>query len=132
MGWSFPSDLAERAIPASLAPDVQRQAWPPKGRRKGACNATIRVRDIDKRRSEGRPLGDAQRSYVAILDRGDGDECYLCGGVLNDGNRTIDHVVPKALGGGEALGNKKLACLPCNLAKGAMSLADYLARRRVA
>jgi 5-methylcytosine-specific restriction endonuclease McrA len=57
----------------------------------------------------------------------DGDRCWLCNGVmvferindpLNFRAATIDHVIPKAEGGGNELENLKLAHRTCNIRKG--------------
>lgn len=60
-------------------------------------------------------MGDNLRKRRALRLR-DGPDCYWCGapglGV------TIDHVIPKSMGGSNRLENLVLACEPCNQARG--------------
>jgi 5-methylcytosine-specific restriction endonuclease McrA len=44
--------------------------------------------------------------------------CFYCNRVLTKENRTIDHLVPVAEGGSNAIGNLRLACKYCNSKKG--------------
>nr|WP_228348359.1 HNH endonuclease [Flagellatimonas centrodinii] len=46
--------------------------------------------------------------------------CYYCGCVLNKANRSIDHLIPQALGGPNHIDNLVLCCLDCNQRKGAV------------
>jgi 5-methylcytosine-specific restriction endonuclease McrA len=55
--------------------------------------------------------------------------CYICGCPLTWETITIDHVVPKVLGGGNSKKNTKPACRPCNNAKGGSSLEQFLKLR---
>ncbi len=48
----------------------------------------------------------------AILDR-DGWMCAYCGGPAD----TVDHVIPRAEGGGDESGNLVAACKPCNYSR---------------
>jgi hypothetical protein len=53
--------------------------------------------------------------YRLLVER-DGELCQWCGrGPTPEVPLTIDHIVP---GGGEALENKQLLCMPCNAQKG--------------
>lgn len=66
-------------------------------------------------------LSSHQRGYGAhwralrriVLER-DGHRCKYCGGHAD----TVDHIIPKALGGTDALDNLTAACGPCNYSKG--------------
>lgn len=66
--------------------------------------------------------GSRQRRAVrAALVARDGNLCHLCGGPVNlelppehELGPTIDHVRPRALGGGDGLDNLKLAHKRCN------------------
>lgn len=40
----------------------------------------------------------------------------------------IDHVIPKALGGSNKIENLVLACAPCNRAKGALTVEEFIGR----
>lgn len=48
----------------------------------------------------------------------DGPSCHYCESHLEPERRTIDHVVPKVLGGPSSLDNYVLACGRCNRRKG--------------
>ena len=45
--------------------------------------------------------------------------CHWCRGHLSEQSATIDHVIPRSLGGTDALANLEMACIPCNTARGA-------------
>ena len=55
-------------------------------------------------------------------------ECALCGDELElDTKGThIDHIVPKAKGGDDWIGNLELVCAACNYAKRDLSLKDFV------
>lgn len=44
--------------------------------------------------------------------------CWLCEKPLSYGDATFDHILPKTYGGGASWDNLKLACMPCNSARG--------------
>lgn len=48
----------------------------------------------------------------------DGPGCFYCRRPLTEDEATFDHIIPKARGGANALYNLRVACSPCNLAKG--------------
>ena len=54
--------------------------------------------------------------------RRDGHTCQYCG--YKGSDLTIDHVVPRSLGGGTDWGNVVAACRRCNLKKGARTPTD--------
>lgn len=62
----------------------------------------------------------SKRLRYEILRR-DNHACRYCGGAAPDVELTVDHVVPKALGGGDEPGNLVTACRPCNSGKAASS-----------
>lgn len=48
-------------------------------------------------------------------------QCYCkgpCGRRLSFDEATVDHIMPKSLGGANAYSNLQIMCQPCNLAKG--------------
>lgn len=53
----------------------------------------------------------------AVLER-DAYTCLYCGGIAT----TVDHVVPKAMGGEDREDNCVASCSPCNLRKGSKLL----------
>jgi len=72
---------------------------------------------------QGELAGYEVREY--LLERW-GRRCAYC-----DAENTplqIEHVVPRARGGSDRVSNLTLACNPCNTAKAAQSLDDFLAR----
>jgi hypothetical protein len=52
--------------------------------------------------------------WHSMLDEYNG--CYFCG---SQGRMTMEHMMPKSIGGGFTAQNIKPVCLPCNLARGA-------------
>ena len=60
--------------------------------------------------------------------------CNLCGVWFEQGNLTVDHIVPQAKGGTDHRENLHLLCRACNSRKGTRTWetvkADYLQRRR--
>jgi 5-methylcytosine-specific restriction endonuclease McrA len=55
------------------------------------------------------------RRYVYLRDRG---RCWVCGLFVRWENFTIDHVIPKALGGWATRENCRVAHEACNSARG--------------
>lgn len=53
----------------------------------------------------------------------DGGRCHYCnvGGAM-----TIDHVVPRSMGGGNSADNIVLACKSCNSSKGPKTYQEFL------
>ncbi len=56
----------------------------------------------------------------------DGYRCVYCGTVSASDTLSVDHVQPRVKGGDHSGGNVVTACIPCNTAKGARSLSQYL------
>jgi 5-methylcytosine-specific restriction endonuclease McrA len=53
--------------------------------------------------------------------------CAYCGAVLTPGTLAFDHATPTARRADYRLGNLRVACVPCNCAKGCLSADEYLA-----
>lgn len=54
------------------------------------------------------------------------DKCHYCGVEFSKTNKpTIDHVLPKHLGGKNDSSNKVAACAPCNNFKGGLNPTDW-------
>jgi 5-methylcytosine-specific restriction endonuclease McrA len=72
---------------------------------------------------EGEAGGMSQSAYRRykreICAARDGWVCHYCQKKLNSGTATLDHVVPRALGGTFRNENLRLACRKCNRRKGA-------------
>ena len=68
----------------------------------------------------------------ATLYRQQGGCCFYCGLELHHGVRYgLDHLSPQSLGGSHKNTNLVVACHRCNKAKGAMTLEEFRAYRRV-
>lgn len=72
-----------------------------------------------------RSIGDKSRRRIRTSLRArDGDDCYLCRGLMVFNNTksedyaTIDHILPRSQGGSNDLDNLKLAHRKCNLRRG--------------
>lgn len=74
---------------------------------------------------------DRDRRVRAMLLR-DGALCHYCKIILVEENTTVDHVIPKARGGCNAIVNLVLACEPCNQARADMSYGKFAERMREA
>lgn len=72
-----------------------------------------------------RPPGQTPSKRERVLSR-DGYVCYLCGLKIDQGEESIDHVIPKALGGHNGMGNLRAAHKVCNHRKGDMPLDEYM------
>jgi 5-methylcytosine-specific restriction endonuclease McrA len=53
--------------------------------------------------------------------------CHYCNKLLTFDEATIDHLKPLSKGGYDRRRNKRIACRPCNEAKGAMSPEEFYA-----
>jgi hypothetical protein len=81
----------------------------------------------------GNALGSLSRlDVVAFLFSVQGSVCSICGRYMRKRHATIDHVIPRGLGGPHHILNWALAHRPCNQRKGCtMPLPDQLARHQV-
>jgi 5-methylcytosine-specific restriction protein A len=78
------------------------------------CPPCLRARDAARGTSTERGLGwSYQKKRPHILAR-DGGVCWICGGLGAD---SVDHVVPRARGGGNGDENLRAAHLSCNSAR---------------
>lgn len=70
-------------------------------------------------------------SPTAFLDRKFSSDkprnCWMCGCTLTRCSATVDHLKPKSKGGRDAAENYKLACKPCNNARGDKNIPRRLA-----
>lgn len=67
-------------------------------------------------------------SKQEVYDR-DGGKCFFCGIPLTFEEATHEHLVATSLGGTNHNANCTIACKPCNLAAGAMTVVDKVALR---
>lgn len=51
--------------------------------------------------------------------------CAYCGKQIAYVDATLDHYMPKSLGGTNRRGNLRLSCKPCNAKKGDMSPSEW-------
>lgn len=65
----------------------------------------------------------------AYLWQRDGPMCYLCDGKMVLEATTIDHVIPLSKGGRDDFTNYRLVHPLCNIQKGNLLLADFLAAK---
>ena len=56
--------------------------------------------------------------------------CYLCGGWFAYDDMVAEHVIPRGRGGQTDMDNLRIACRPCNKAKGNKTAAEYLEMKR--
>jgi hypothetical protein len=64
------------------------------------------------------------RKKTSVLSKTQG-RCAYCGTDLGECGVVIDHVHPRALGGGNELENLLPACSPCNTSKGKKTLEQF-------
>ena len=78
----------------------------------------------------GNELGSLSRlDVVSFLFSVQGSVCVICGRYMRKAGASIDHVIPRALGGPHHIMNWALAHRPCNTRKGCqMPTAEQLAR----
>lgn len=56
--------------------------------------------------------------------------CAYCSAAMTPSEKTLDHMVPIALGGGHTVANVVVCCLSCNSSKQAMSFPSWVSRLR--
>lgn len=86
---------------------------------------TLAVRDTRELDMETADFFANQRLRTAIYRR-EKQRCFYCGKKLHYGNRTLDHVLARAEGGGNGYRNVVACCVECNSGKGSMSGAQFL------
>lgn len=59
-----------------------------------------------------------------LLSRDD-YRCQYCGVFLTDSNFSVDHIIPKSLGGDNSLENTRCCCRTCNVKKGTHSIEMF-------
>ena len=74
-------------------------------------------------------IGALQREAISrdvrlrVLER-DGERCHYCGSIV--GPFHLDHVHPVILGGASTPDNLVVACRPCNMSKGPLTIEEWL------
>lgn len=61
----------------------------------------------------------------ALIQSKFGNRCAYCGEKLKYKNLTLDHVIPKSMGGDRSEGNLYPACRKCNRSKRDLSVEDF-------
>lgn len=75
------------------------------------------------------PVRQVSRRRREVFDRSEG-RCHYCGTVLTlDGKWHVEHMKPRALGGGDDPLNLVAACVSCNLEKSDLTALEYVAQR---
>lgn len=64
------------------------------------------------------------KSWRGVVAERDGGECWLCGKALDVERATLDHVLPRSMGGQDALDNLRLAHFRCNVRRSSDVLAS--------
>jgi len=78
-------------------------------------------------RANGRERATAAKLRDPVISR-DGEVCAYCG--TREGPFHIDHIHPLSRGGSNDLTNLCVACIPCNLSKGARTPDEWLGALR--
>ncbi len=102
--WQYAKIIAESA-------GVGKRQWP-------------FVMDRFKKLQQGTIAWDSIREYVK--EREDMEHCLYCG---TDADLTLDHLIPKALGGPDDEKNAAWVCASCNASKGVRRPYEHWARR---
>jgi hypothetical protein len=71
--------------------------------------------------------GVAANRVAEVWDR-DGGHCVWCSTAVWPRDRTVEHLLPRSRGGGDALHNLLPACRACNRARRSQSAAAYARR----
>lgn len=79
----------------------------------------------------GKSPGRLRKLAKIALRNGGQWRCCWCGGHLYPESATLEHIIPRAHGGTDALRNLDMACIPCNTARGAPDYEVYLAQEAV-
>lgn len=123
----------EKNREAHLAAMSRWQAEHTEERREYGRRQYLRKRDTEayRRRAidrEGRRRavmkGASPIDWTKVIDRTNG-ACGICGGVIADGDRHFDHIVPLAKGGAHSEENLQVAHAQCNMRKGAKVVSHH-------
>lgn len=105
--------LAQRSADQAAAESAQGELWP---REERPSPPVGKRRPVSKRRRE-------------IFEKSKGC-CHYCDATLAlDGAWHVEHMLPRALGGLDELGNLVAACVPCNLSKGDRTAIEFVLRQ---
>lgn len=77
-----------------------------------ACVTEVRF-DSGRTRDARTAIPARTRGLVFLLCR------YACINCSSSDRLEVDHIIPRALGGSDEIGNLQILCKPCNLRKGA-------------
>lgn len=94
-------------------PEYSREYWqahPEKNRANSAKRRAL------KRKATIGDLTAIARIYD-VAANSDHVRCYLCGELIPNGERHVDHIVPLSKGGLHTASNLAIACAACNLSK---------------
>jgi hypothetical protein len=71
----------------------------------------------------GRTISDRPRKVTRVTERF-GWECFHCRASLSPSTLTLDHIIPKAQGGSDAIVNLLPSCKHCNYWRDQLPLCD--------
>jgi 5-methylcytosine-specific restriction endonuclease McrA len=106
-----------------------RKCMAARSARHSMANPEQKAERAKRRAEQAGPARSREMATHAVRLRGPlGDTCRYCDEALNGGGE-VDHLTPVARGGTNRISNLTLACMPCNRAKLAKTLDEYLAWR---
>jgi 5-methylcytosine-specific restriction endonuclease McrA len=110
LNYDFESWIEVAQLQRSFEPD--EHAWVRTPRFEIAVPKIIRLYGYDRL-----PRQEVKLNRRNLYAR-DSNRCQYCGETFSTRELTIDHVVPRVLGGEHTWGNLVCACVPCNARKG--------------
>ena len=114
------SNLASKFVKIRMAKEIPEDLL----RGKSIFRKDIPVRtDIKK-------AGKNKKEIKDVLYGNSGGICVGCEAHMQKRHLDIDHVVPRAKGGGDNIENLQLLCGACNSAKGDKSMAEFMTSQR--
>ncbi|MGE0539757.1 MAG: HNH endonuclease [Dehalococcoidia bacterium] len=83
---------------------------------------------MQRRRARKKNAPRVERISRHVITDRDGNTCYLCARVLDEGEIALDHVIPLIRGGSHTMDNLRVCCHDCNGRKGRLTVEEYLHR----
>ena len=92
---------------SGCGPNTKRELPPIRGRGVEGSGSVV-----------GQMCGPTLKKRKTALLKRDGWRCWLCGEFMGEGDVSIDHLLPRSLGGTHEQANLKLAHVGCNNRRG--------------